>query len=66
MEAIEETKFEKLAHEIFLTLEERYNKIAAARQDVPSFRTPFPSAEPASSQESFSSFDSQGLSQQSI
>lgn len=58
-EAIDEVKFEKLAHGIFLTLEERYNKIAAARKDVPGFRTPPPSPEPESmsSQDSRSSFE---------
>lgn len=56
-EAIDETKFEKLAHGIFLTLEERYNKIAAARKDVPGFRTPSPSPEPMSSQDPRSSFE---------
>ncbi|CAF9915666.1 MAG: hypothetical protein ALECFALPRED_010297 [Alectoria fallacina] len=57
-EAIDETKFEKLAHGIFLTLEERYNSIAAAREEVPAFRTPFPSPEPPSSPEWSSSSDS--------
>lgn len=65
-EAIEEANFEKLAHGIFLTLEERYNKIAAARKDVPGFRTPTPSPEPESSEESCSSSDSQFLSQLSM
>lgn len=65
-EAIDETQFEKLAHGIFLTLEERYNKIAAARKDVPIFRTPPSSPEPESSQELHSSIDSQDLSQQSL
>lgn len=63
VEAVDETTFEKLAHGIFLTLEERYNKIAVARKDVPSFRTPSPSPEPMSSQDSCSSSDSQSLSQ---
>ena len=58
-EAIDETKFEKLAHGICLTLEERYNTIAAARKDVPAFRTPSPSPSPSSSPESSSSLDSQ-------
>ena len=57
-EAFDEAKFEKLAHGIFLTLEERYNKIAAARKDVPGFRTPSPSPEPESESESMSSQDS--------
>ena len=57
-EAIEETKFEKLAHGIFLTLEERYNKIATARKDVPIFRTPRSLPESVSSQELCPSFDS--------
>ena len=66
-EAIEETKFEKLAHGIFLTLEERYNKIITARKGVPAFRTPSPSPEPMSSPElSVSTFDSQDLSQLSV
>ena len=58
-EAVDETKFEKLAHGVFLTLEERYNVIAAAREDVPGFRTPLPSPEPVSSQELLPSLDSQ-------
>lgn len=58
-ETIDESKFEKLAHGIFLTLEERYHLIAAAREDVPGFRTPFPSPEPVSSQELSLSLDSQ-------
>ena len=57
VEAIDETQFEKLAHGIYLTLEERYNKITAARKDVPGFRTPSPSPEPMSSQDSLSSFE---------
>ncbi|CAF9934442.1 hypothetical protein IMSHALPRED_009721 [Imshaugia aleurites] len=46
-QAIDEPQFEKLAHGIFLTLDERYSKIAAARKDLPTFgpfRTPFPSS----------------------
>lgn len=58
-EAVDETKFEKLAHGVFLTLEERYNVIAAAREDVPGFSTPLPSPEPVSSQELLPSLDSQ-------
>lgn len=65
-EAVDETQFEKLAHGIFLTLEERYNNIAAARKDVPIFRTPPSSPEPDSSQELESSIDSPSLSQQSM
>ena len=65
-EAVDETKFEKLAHGIFLTLEERYTKIATARKDVLIFRTPRSSPEPESSQELVSSFDSQDLLQQSM
>lgn len=57
-EAVDETKFEKLAHGIFLTLEERYKKIISARKDVPGFRTPLPSPEPMASSESMSSQDS--------
>ena len=66
-EAVEETEFEKLAHGIFATLEERYSKIADARKDVPVFCTPLPSPEPmSSSQESGTSMNSQDLSQQSV
>ncbi|KAF6233854.1 hypothetical protein HO173_008066 [Letharia columbiana] len=65
-EAIDETKFEKLAHGIFLTLEERYNKIAAARTNVPVFRAPVQSSKPTSSQELCQSLDSQSISQSSI
>ena len=36
-EEVHETKFEKLAHGIFLTLEEHCNKIAIARKAVPHF-----------------------------
>ena len=47
-EASDEGKFEKLAHSIFLTLEERYNnKIANARNDVPRFEAPVTTSEPS-------------------
>ena len=62
MEAIDEAKFEALAHGIFLTLEERYDKIVAARKDIPSFSPPHYS-EPESSSELSHSFDDQDLSE---
>lgn len=62
VEAIDEAKFETLAHGIFLTLEEQYDKIVAARKDVPGF-SPCDSSEPESSQESSHSFDDQDLSE---
>ena len=63
-EAMDETEFEKLAHGILLTLEERYDKISAARKDLPVFRTPPSSPESmSSSQESSSSLDDESFSQ---
>ena len=62
-EVIDEAKFEKVAHGIFLTLEERYNKIANARNQVPRFETPATTPEPSASQESSTSLDTQHLSQ---
>ncbi|KAK3171985.1 hypothetical protein OEA41_004069 [Lepraria neglecta] len=62
-EVIDEAKFEKVAHGIFLTLEERYNKIANARNEVPRFETPATTPEPSASQESSTLLDTQHLSQ---
>ena len=63
-EAFEGAKFEKLAHGIFVTLEERYNKISAARKDIPVFRTPPSSPERmSSSQKPNPSLDDKSFSQ---
>ena len=62
MEAIDEAKFETLAHGIFQTLEEQYDRIVAARKDVPSFSLR-DHLEPESSSELSHSFDDQDLSE---
>ena len=54
-ESAEKEKFEKLARDILATLEERYNRITAARYNAPLFvkaGSPVASVEPSSSQES--------------
>ena len=66
VEAVEEIKFERLAHGILSTLEERYDKIATARKNLPVFRTPSTSPETMSSPELTSSLDNEDLSQLSI
>ena len=67
-EAIDEVKFEELAHGIVVTLDERYKKIANARGNLPVFRAPSlsPSPEIVSSEESDSSSDSDSLSDVSV
>ena len=62
MEAIDEAKFENLAYGIFLTLEEQYDKIIAARKKVPGF-SPQENLEPESFREESHSFDDQDLSE---
>ena len=54
-ESAEKEKFEQLARDILVTLEERYNRITAARYNTPLFAkaaSPVASDEPSSSQES--------------
>lgn len=65
-EAADETRFEKLAHGIFLTLEERYDKIAMARKKLPGTQTRSPSPELASSPEQYPTFESQSTPQLSM
>ena len=62
VEAIDEAKFETLAYGIFLSLEEQYDRIIAARKDVPGF-SPRDHFEPELSQESSLLSDDQDLSE---
>ena len=68
-EASNASKFEQLAHHILETLDERYNRIVAARQNIPTFaKIAIPMAPTPSppSPESSDSLDSQCSSQATI